>query len=392
MAGTNVCVSCPGSATPRRRVTRSYRRKPVRRASYRRRAPARRRIPPMRRRSARPISKFELGQINPFDKNVYGAKIPDSNTQPSTTSVSEDRVVFTGSATDMAQCKAFFPNVTVNSVASTDSSSTSWTWSAAYGGGTTSSVRAAFLASFAGVRPVAHGIRISSQAAPTTTTGFVHIAVFPLETFGNSTWNLPLNLSQMAQLPWYRRYTIASLTQTPVIVVNKFLDCTATRYVDPSSSLVENSSNAMFQFAGGWCAVLVAVEGQTVLTSNLSVENLAHFETIPAFGTGSGNVFGTSPAAPFSTQKLESVSRVAGHVDAAFNDDPASLNDRLREVTSIISQGAGTAAGELYNSYIRPAAWGAGYSATMAGAGYLAGRLARYGGMPGINTSGRLAE
>jgi len=391
MAGTNVCVSCPGSATPRRRVTRSYRRKPARRA-YRRRAPARRRTPPMRRRFARPISKFELGQINPFDKNVYGAKIPDSNTQPSTTSVAEDRVVFTGSATDMAQCKAFFPLVNSVVVSANDSTSSAWTWSAAYGGGVSSSVRTAFTTSFTGVRPVAHGIRISSQAAPTSTTGFVHVAVYPLEQYAESTWALPVNLSQMAQLPWYRRYTIASLTQTPVIVVNKFLDCTATRYFDPDSSQSGNASTTSFHFGTGWCTILVAVEGQTVLTSNLSVENLTHFEVIPRFGTGSGSVFGTSPAAPFSTQKLENVSRVAGTVEAAFVDDPDSLNARLREVTTLMSQGASGAVGELYNSYIRPAAWGAGYSATMAGAGYLAGRAARYAGMPGINTVGRLAE
>jgi len=392
MAGTNVCVSCPGSATPRRRVTRSYRRKPARRASYRRRAPARRRIPPMRRRSARPISKFELGQINPFDKNVYGAKIPDSNTQPSTTSVSEDRVVFTGSATDMAQCKAFFPNVTINSVASVDSSSSSWTWAATYGGGSSSSVRAAFLSSFTGIRPVAHGVRISSQAPPTTATGFVHVAVYPLETAFESTWNLPVNISQMAQLPWYRRYTLSSLTQTPVIVVNKFLDCTATRYSDPASGLAAQGSDISFQFGTSWCVILVAVEGQVVLTSNLSVENLTHYEVIPKFGTGSGNVFGTSPAAPFSTQKLEAVSRVAGHVGAVFNDDPMSLQERVREVGAALSGGASNAVGELFDTYLRPAAWGAGYSATMAGAGYLAGRAARYAGMPGINTAGRLAE
>lgn len=392
MAGTNVCVSCPGSATPRRRATRSYRRKPTRRASYRRRAPVRRRIPSMHRRFPRPISKFELGQINPFDKNVYGAKIPDSNTQPSTTTVAEDRVVFTGSATDLAQCKGFFPNTGGMVVASVDSSSTAWTWAAGYGGTTASSVNGAYSSSFIGVRPVAHGVRISSQAAPTSITGFVHVAVFPLDNYNNSTWNLPVNISQMAQLPWYRRYTVASLTQTPVIVVNKFLDCTATRYSDPTSDLVASASDVQFQFGSAWCVILVAVEGQPVNTSNLSVENLTHFEAIPKFGTGTGSVFGTSPAAPFSTQKLENVSRVAGHVEAAFSDEPDSLNARLREVTSIMSQGASSAVGELFNSYIRPAAYGAGYSATMAGAGYLAGRAARYAGMPGINTIGRLAE
>jgi len=392
MAGTNVCVSCPGSAAPRRKPTRrSYRRA----APYRRRAPVRRRrmapAMPIRRSPRRRISKFELGQINPFDKNVYGAKIPDSNTQPSTTTVTEDRYVFTGSATDLAQCKAFLPNVVANAVASVDSTSSAWTWSAGFAGSSSSTSVNAVSTSFAGIRPVAHGVRISSQAAPTTITGFVHVAVFPLSTFGVTTWNLPINISQMAQLPWYRRFTIAQLTQTPVIVVNKFMDCTATRYSDPDSDLVSTATDATFQFGSSWCVILVAVEGQPVNGSNLSCENLVHYEAIPQYGTGLGSVFGTSPAAPFNTEQLESVSRVAGRTGAVFVDEATSIQARIREVTSVISEGAQGAAGELFDNVVLPVARNAGYAATMAGARYFAGRYGRGGGISGINTP-RLME
>lgn len=392
MAGTSVCVSCPGSAPARRRATRrSYRRAAPRRRRFTRRVVRRRVAPRMLRAMPRRLSKFELGQINPFSKEVYGAKIPDCNTQPSTTSVSEDRIVFTGAATDLAITKAFFPNLIANSVDSTTSTSSAWTWQAAYAGANASSVSTAFSASFLGVRPVAHGIRLSSQAAPTTVTGFVHVVVYPLDQYNQNTWNLPVNISQMAQLPWYRRYTLAQLTQTPVVVVNKFLDSTSSRYSDPASDLVGLAGDTVMQFAGGWCAILVAVEGGPLLGSNLSVENLAHYEVIPRFGTGSGSVFGTSPAAPFDTTKLENVSRIAGHSDAAFIDTPQAIADRFREVGAIIAQGASTAAGELYENVVVPAARGAGYAATYAGARYLSRRAGYSGGIPGINTP-RLME
>ena len=52
----------------------------------------------------------------------------------------------------------------------------------------------------------------------------------------------------MRDLPFYRKVTLASLTQSPLTVVNKFLDQTAFRYTDPSeqSAGYANTSRGNF--------------------------------------------------------------------------------------------------------------------------------------------------
>lgn len=379
----NVCVSCPAPRAP-----------PRRRRSYARRAPARRRArarrPVRRRRSyvrrslmrKRGFTKYEMAQVNPFDPKVEGVKIPDSNTQPSTTSYGEDRVVFTGSATDMAQCKAFMPNPSAIVVQSVDSSSSAWTWPASFAANT-SQVRSSFVTNYVGIRPVAHGIRISSQAAPTSVTGFVHIAIYPVGQFNQSTWNFPTSLGQMTQLPWYRRVTVSSLTQTPLIVVNKFLDCTATRYFDPLSDLSATGTDTGFQFSGSWCAILVAVEGQPLLTSNLSVETLVHYECLPSFGSSFG--IGTSPAAPFNVEELQETSRINGQTEASFYERDDSLRSRIVEAAQAAQSGAYQAASDFFDAYVLPGARYAGYAAANA-AGLAAAGRAYQGGIPGVNT------
>jgi len=177
----NVCVSCP--STPRRRRA-SARRAPARR---RRRAPVRRRAASSRRRQTarrtarqRGLTKFELAQVNPFDRRVIGVKIPDSNTQPSDTFYSEDRFSITTGATDYAQTRAFLPNLSVAMVVANNFSSSSWTWPPAYAG-TSSAVYTDAQSNFVGVRPCGHGVKISCPSAPTSVTGFVHVAMYPLE-------------------------------------------------------------------------------------------------------------------------------------------------------------------------------------------------------------------
>jgi len=371
----NVCVSCPSSAPPRRS---SYRRsapraRPRRRAPVRRRAPARRPIRRMTRRQKRGLTKFELAQVNPFDRRVDGVKIPDSNTQPSDTARSEDRVVFTGSATDKAQCKMFFPTLSNTYVDSVDSTAAAWTWAAIYGGASSSAQQSAFIAAYQGVRICAHGIRISCQAAPTSVTGFVHVAVYPVCDFNSTTWAMPVNLSQMSMLPWYRRFTLAQLTQRSVTVVNKFLDSTATRYFDTASDQIENSTNSGFQFGSSWCAILVAVEGAPILTSNLSVENLVHYECLPKFGASQT----VSPAANFNVSELQDVSRIAGNGNSIFQE--GEEDHQINQALNALGQGALSAVQDIYDDYVLPGVRRAGYAA----AGYAARRA--FGGIPGVN-------
>ena len=66
----------------------------------------------------------------------------------------------------------------------------------------------------------------------------------------------------MRDLPFYRKVTLASLTQSPLTVVNKFLDQTAFRYTDPSeqSAGYANTSRGNFHITHSWATIFVAVE------------------------------------------------------------------------------------------------------------------------------------
>jgi len=382
----NVCVSCPA---PSRRRAPAYRRAPARRS--RRRAPVRRRrttrrasrgMLPSFRRSPK-LTKFELAQLNPFDKRVLGVKIPDSNTQPSDTFRSEDRYAVTTAVTDLARCNAYMPNLIANQIAATNASATAWTWPASYGGVTNSSVSSDANTSFVGIRPCGHGVRLSSPLAPTAVTGFVHIGIYPVNT-STSTWALPTSLSQLSNLPWYRRFTLAQLTQKSVTVVNKFIDVTSTRYSNPGSDLVDTGTDIGFQFAGGWCAIIIAIEGAPIGGGTaLSVENLAHFEAMPL--NSASNTGSFSPAAPYDTNEMEGVSRLGGATSGIFVE--GEEDSVVSQGMNALSRGAAAAAGEIYENAVLPAARGLGYAATYAAYGAARRYAGRYdGGMPGINT------
>jgi len=348
---------------PVRRFRRA--RAPVRRRVARRRTSVRRRRTisrTPRRQIPRSLTKYELAQVNPFDKQVNGVKIPDSNTMPSDTAYSEDRFTITSAATDLAKAVAFFPTVAAYAQAAVDSTSTAWTWSGF--GGTASSNLTSFQNSYVGIRVCGHGVRLSSQLAPTSATGFVHIAIYPIDTFSQIGQVLPLNLSQMSQLSWYRRLTLASLTQRSCTVVNKFIDSGATRYFNPGTDLMATGSDMTFQYgAAGWCAIVIAVEGAPLSSSVLSVENLVHYETLQ-LRSASGS---QSPAAEFNVRELEDVSRIAGQGNAIFleGEEPG----QIRQAASILSRGV-----RAIGNYVTPQSLFTTYTG---------------GGIQGVNT-GRL--
>jgi len=335
----------------RRRVTR---RRTTRRRAPRRRTRTYRRTPTARRRAvkARLLTKYELGQVNPFDPQVNGVKIPDSNTQPSDTARCEDRWGLTSPVTaGNGGCSIFLPNLTANMVTANSAGPIDWSWPTSFGGQSLSTQKGSYVASFQAVRVAAHGIRISSPAAPTSITGFVHVALYPVSTSPNETsWILPTGIAAMAQLPWYRRFTVASLTQRAVTVVNKFIDGTALRYTDPTSDLVGQGTDLSYQFSGGWCAVVVAYEGVPPSTNILSIENLVHYETLQKVGASGSQ----SPAAMYNVSELEDVSRIASQGNAIFMEGEESA--QIRQAISIIGRTASAVAdyvlpGGTFSSY-----------------------------------------
>jgi len=306
---------------------------PRRRASTRRRAPIRRRAPVRRarrvtrrttRRSAttrrrqapRQLTKYELANINPFDSRVLGVKIPDSNTQPSETMMDDNRFTFSIGALGNAEAKAFLPFIDQAAIAGNPSGGTTWSWFAGYSGATGSSNASNIKNEFVGIRPVGHGVRLSCPLAPLSVTGFVHICIIPVETFGQTTWQFPVSVSQMGNQPWYKRFTLAQLTQGSVTIVNKFLDCTATRYQDSDSGGAGTSTSQEFQFANGWCAILVAVESGPASTNALSAETIVHYEGL----TKNGTTNDSTPAAEYDVRQLQDVSRIATRHPGVFTE------------------------------------------------------------------------
>lgn len=214
----------------RRRARRSVRRRaPTRRRTVStryRRTRTRRRVGTMSRRAQRhpvcncgvkqmdPGDKFALCQADPFEPKFFGGKIPDSSTIPSiSTPVQYNFSLATNSSTqpNWAHAWAFYPSLNQCNVTAPGLTASTWNWSTA----TFSSapVYTTFGQQFEAFRPVAHAIRLSCPQAPTSTTGFVHVAL-ATETFyssGNSTSSqvtqLAGNLSDLSGYTFYKRVT-----------------------------------------------------------------------------------------------------------------------------------------------------------------------------------------
>lgn len=327
----------------------------AKRRSYRYSRPKRR---VTRRKKTVPISKFTLAQLDPFSEKVMGVKIPDVNTQPSSTVVVEDEYTMASDATYGVSVNVFRPLITAFAVSGTPAGPGGWTWSAGYGGVTNSSKRATIIANNTAVRSCSHGLRISCALAPTSVTGFVHIAIVTESEFSKTTWSFPTTVSQLQTSQWYKRVPLAMLTQRPFKVVNKILDHNGFRYIDPSSDLADTATD-MTLHTSGWANVIVAVTGVPVSTNCLSVESILHLETLPSPGSAQT----VTPAANASSQAVEQATNVANSSPAVFEE--GAFGNFL--------QGAANAAGEV---------GGALYDATLHGA-----RQAGYNAISGLGAA-----
>lgn len=372
-------------------TTSSRKRRPRRRYSRR---PTRRRRVSRRRRAVRPrkikLTRYALGQIDPFDDRVYGAKIPDANTTPSSTTCVNDEVVITTDALNQLGVKAFRPWLKSQVVSGTPTAGSTWTWTAAFGGTQDSSRISNVTGNFNLVRPVCHGIRLSCPLPPTSVTGFVHIALYcARDSQSVTTWDLPVSISQMNQCVWYKRYPLAMLTQRTLTVVNKITDCGSSLYVDPASDRAAggNSLQDITLNNEGFCTIIVAAEAAGVSTSAVAVESITHYEALPIF-TG---VITPSPAAEFNPSELSGVSRIASVTDATMFD--GEQDRRMAGAINAVLEGAhnymGEVAGAVYDS-VRNAAYNVGYSAARGAAGYAASYFGG-GGIPGV-TNPRLLQ
>lgn len=371
----NSAPSAP--AAPRRR--RTYRRRYTRRYGGYRRGYRRFRSYRPRRRYGRynmrgrmatqGLPKFVAAQIDPFNVACDGVKIPDSNTYPSTSLRVEDSISGSTDANGL-MAKAFIPHPTNIAVTHTAVGASNWIWPAGWAGTTSSSRQSALAAAYGLHRTCAHGVRVSCSGAPTSITGNVHVAIIATSGYGTTTWNFPTTISELSNAMFYKKYPLAALTQQPLTIVNKFLDCTSTRYLDISSDGISAATSDVTFQQNGFGTIIVVVEGAPVSTTLLSIESVMHIEAIPL----ANSVDNGSPAAPFNVNTLQSVSRMAGETPGAYTQ--AEEQSYFDQVSQALSQGIHAGSNYLFQNVVAPAAYHAGVAGTM--------YAARQFGLPGI--------
>jgi len=296
------------------------------------------------KKKAVPISKFVLAQLDPFSDKVAGVKIPDANTQPSSTNIVEDEWGLTTGATYQTQVFALRPNVTVMKVDATTTSSTTWTWPNAYGG-TPSSKQSTIVSNNTLVRACAFGARVSCALSPNNVTGYIHVCLSPISDYSNTTWTYPTSVSDMQNSPFYKRFPLAMLTARPLKLVSKIIDENAFRYISPASDVGATGTDLSLQNEG-WSGVIVAVTGAPLSGTAVSVESILHLESIPTVSSSQG----TSPAAMNSSRDQEQATNVATSTGAARFE---GMLDSMGNLVSQGYQGARSVidpiVGDLYN-------------------------------------------
>lgn len=343
-----------------------------------------------------PGQKFILAQADPFEPRSFGGKIPDSSTIPSVPTPLQWNQSLTTAVVDpnRAHAWAFTTSLYSNFVTATGSTASTWAWNSAPA---VSPSYTAYTNAFELYRPVAHAIRLSCPFAPTTTTGFVHIALATeaaVNTAGlqvASYTQLATSLSEMSGYTFYKRFTLASLTQNPITLVNKWTDESAFRYSSPnarfddpadaSTTPAANTSKAIagasFAVPLSWGTLLVAVEGAqpsggAVSITPLQAEVILHTEGIPQ---KSGVLIG-STAAAFDSGILNAVSQAQAGADFAHGEtqQDAHMSQYFTNLANAagnnptIRQVANNVAGQVMN---------AGMNAVL---NYM-------GGIPGVNAN-----
>lgn len=339
-----------------------------------------------------PSAKFALAQLDPFEPKCLGAKIPDTNTVPSIANADTDQVTLAGPSTNGNLIAiAFNPSYQSAINAATEGAgSVSWT--------TTFSKRRNadnVVASVEAIRPVAHAVRMVSPLAPTSTTGFVHVGI-SVESRVNSAVGVapdyPTTVNQMTGLAHYKRFTLASLTQSPVTIINKWIDEIAFRYEDPRTTYAfvgsaSTPNTSQLQFQSGWGTLIVMVEGQpTTATTPISFEHLLLTECLPRKDAW---VLGTQ-AAPNSPGTMSAVSVMTSETDFAHTE--AQQDTYIQEGLRAFERGASVAGERVWNDVAAPLLTRFGNAVVNTGVAMAFNAISGRGGISGVNSNpGRLA-
>jgi len=314
------------------------------------------------------LPKFMMAQIDPFHPDSYNVRVPDESTAPSSAFFLFDSINLATASLGNAVARYFFPSCHTVAVQSVEVNPQSWTWSGAYSNVINPARSVLAQTQYSVARPVAHGVKISCPMAPTSVTGFCHIALYTLDLYGNTTWALPTNVSQMTECPFYRRVTLASLTQNALIVVNKYLDQTAFRYIDTGSNEAFEAGKGSFHVPSSWMGIMVVVEGHSaaIVQSIVNVESIAHFEGQSKFG----GLNTDGQAEPGNIYVQQQSANASSRSQASYMDNTQEAYNRAAEMASNFVSSAATSAGQGFATGV---------------AGVVGGAVANAMGAPGID-------
>jgi len=368
----------------------SVRRRPRRPAysSNKRQGQGRRKAPCRCPGELTPSVKFALAQLDPFHPDALGAKVPDSNTMPSIANAATDQVSCPapGTAGYMTGF-AFRPFYNQAVITATPVDAATVNWGVAIATNSTDrrdvvSMRAAFEA----IRPVAHAARLVSPLAPTSATGFVHIGLSVESYYANSstTWQFPTTVNEMTGLAFYKRVTLASLTQSPITAINKWIDERAFQYQDPNqvSTLTATApGEVQSPFGMDWCSIVVLVEGAPAGSVPLSAEHLLLTEGLPQ---KTGVLIGTQ-AAPNSPGTMSATSSMSAQQEFTHNE--ATQDSYINQGLNAFAAGARQQGEQVFNNYALPLLAQAGRFATSTAGSYAMNAIMGRGGLPGQNSN-----
>jgi len=327
-----------------------------------------------------PTQKYMFAQLDPFDTKSSGAKIPDSNMMPSITNTDTDIQSLTTSAvgTDI-RAVAFRPAYRSGVVYGTAGAVVDWGATFAANAVNRSKLTP-YSAQIELTRPTAHAIRLTSPVAPTAATGFIHLGISTETFYGKTTWELPTTVAAMANLQFYKRVTLASLTQSPLTMINKWIDDTAFRYSAPNSQVAGAAENE-FQTDLGWGIMVVMTEGCPVSTNVLSIEHLLLSEGIPQ----RDGVFIGSQAAPNAPAAISATTSAIAEIEPFHNE--AQQDSYINQGLTAMANGA-RASGEMaFNNFALPLLERFGFAAGATAATVAAQRIAGVGGIQGVNSN-----
>lgn len=339
-------------------------------------------------RELTPSAKFALAQLDPFEERCIGAKVPDSNTMPSLAHGDVDQIPLPPpTAANNLVAIAFNPSYVSARIVATQSSSTAVVWDGSFNTRRNFTKMAANIEAY---RPVAHAIRLSCGLSPTATTGFVHMGICVENRINNDSTanipNYPVNVDQMTGLAHYRRITLASLTQSPITALNKWIDDAGFSYdafqtaysFQGSSGVISTQSNNLQQH---WGTLIVMVEGAPTGSNVLNIEHLLLSELLPQ---KDGFIIGTQ-AAPNSPGTMSTVSSMVG--DTPFTHTEAEQESYIQRGLDAVQQGAAVAGEQVFQNVAVPLLQRVGANAVGLATNLAIGAIVGRGGLPGVNSN-----